>query len=375
MPAPKKRSASSPKSRARPRSSTPRTARQSKSNQPPDLKHFLPSLLRAAGTKPRDVTTVRGSSGVAHEFLAMGTDDDRGRLVLVSEVGDARSAALAQADVQAALSDLKVIVVRPILVSVGRAIEILASSVGAPVLTGDYIASLPSTVRGDTQEEMDAAWLPLLGPSLEAVGGWVQNARGMEAFRVRPHLIQAVEQLAKIRFRQDGDSFSIDLTGVLSDPDGIDDTQLGICGVPVYEMTSEELETIHVGTDRDAIEGILSAHGVLQFFFPPADSMALGFIDRSAGSQTQIIEMVRESPSVGHPHGSLDLVPTGTALTEMIDALTERGLVIEGEIGHELTPDGEAARAAVRFKAREGLISKLVNRFNVKLDITIFRGS
>jgi hypothetical protein len=137
----------------------------------------------------------------------MGTDDDRGRLVLVSEVGDARSAALAQADVQAALSDLKVIVVRPILVSVGRAIEILASSVGAPVLTGDYIASLPSTVRGDTQEEMDAAWLPLLGPSLEAVGGWVQNARGMEAFRVRPHLIQAVEQLAKIRFRQDGDSF------------------------------------------------------------------------------------------------------------------------------------------------------------------------
>ena len=72
---------------------------------PPDYSHFWPGFLRGVGTEPRQVTSIRGASGVSHALLAVGVDDDGQRLVLVSADTDARSAALAQADIQAALGE------------------------------------------------------------------------------------------------------------------------------------------------------------------------------------------------------------------------------------------------------------------------------
>jgi len=77
--------------------------------------------------------------------------------------------------------------------------------------------------------------------------------------------------------------------------------------------------------------------------------------------------------TAGHSFGALDLLATGAALLEIIDALTERGLVVEGEPGHELTAEGEAAPVAVR-RGSCGPDSKLVNRFNVELHFTFFGG-
>lgn len=196
------------------------------------------------------MTTVRGSSGVAHEFLAMGTDQDRGRIVLISEAPDARSAALAQADIQAALPDLKVIVVRPILLSVSRTIELITEQVGSATVTSEFIASLPNAATGATQEEVNEAWLPVLSPSLDELFRNIQTARGMQAFSVRPHLVEALAQFSKVKFRGDSDSFSIDFSALVGGVGTESDVQLGICGLPVYEMTSEEWETINSGTDR-----------------------------------------------------------------------------------------------------------------------------
>jgi hypothetical protein len=43
--------------------------------------------------------------------------------------------------------------------------------------------------------------------------------------------------------------------------------------------------------------------------------------------------------------------------------------LVEGEIGYELTAEGQQQRAIVRFKPREALISKIINRISVKINL------
>ena len=53
--------------------------------------------------------------------------------------------------------------------------------------------------------------------------------------------------------------------------------------------------------------------------------------------------------------------------------LNENKLIVEGEMGLEISPAGEKLRANLRFKPREGLISKLLRNFNmdVKVHLTL----
>jgi hypothetical protein len=50
-------------------------------------------------TEPRDIRSVRGASGFVHPILAAGVDEGRKRTLIVSGDPDARTAALAQADI------------------------------------------------------------------------------------------------------------------------------------------------------------------------------------------------------------------------------------------------------------------------------------
>jgi len=56
-------------------------------------------------------------------------------------------------------------------------------------------------------------------------------------------------------------------------------------------------------------------------------------------------------------------------LTEVIDALQDRGLVVEGEIGLEIAPEGRSIRTSLKFKPREGIVSKVINRFSLNIDL------
>ena len=58
-----------------------------------------------------------------------------------------------------------------------------------------------------------------------------------------------------------------------------------------------------------------------------------------------------------------------SASTEIIEQLQERGLAVEGEIGLELSPEGDSAGRFIRFKPREGIVSKLLNRVSVNMDL------
>jgi hypothetical protein len=80
---------------------------------------FWKNLLEAVETEPRDASFVRGISGLEHPVIAVGVDDARRRLVLVSGEHDARSAAIAQLDIQRAIESVQVVVARPIAVNLG----------------------------------------------------------------------------------------------------------------------------------------------------------------------------------------------------------------------------------------------------------------
>jgi hypothetical protein len=57
-------------------------------------------------------------------------------------------------------------------------------------------------------------------------------------------------------------------------------------------------------------------------------------------------------------------------LPDLIETLSELGYLAEGEHGVEVTPAGQTTRMQLKFRPREGLISKLINRFTVNANIS-----
>src|ERR1039457_7632201 len=75
---------------------------------------FWRSVLRSAEAEPREETGVRGASGIQYSAIALGVDESRRRLLVVSAEHDARTAAMAQVDIQSALDRYQVLVARPV---------------------------------------------------------------------------------------------------------------------------------------------------------------------------------------------------------------------------------------------------------------------
>jgi pantothenate synthetase len=93
-------------------------------------------------------------------------------------------------------------------------------------------------------------------------------------------------------------------------------------------MSEDDLDFFLDPRDLDSAREILRRHGVYQFFFPAPDQLLLGAIDRHATiSRGQHLSEIAQT--LGHPAGEMELVPTGTKLTELIDALKERKLLVE----------------------------------------------
>jgi hypothetical protein len=342
---------------------------------PPDLSHFWPSLLRAVGTEPRELSSLNGASGISHDFVAAGADEEEKRLVVISAEADSSGAAMAQADIQAAMQEVKVIVARPVIIdlaSLGRSLE---EQAGRPALTGGDIAVLQEaqeTGDPDVQKQANERVAQMFAPLAQQI----HNARAVGSINLQQGLSQFIEQMLKMNWQMPSDDQSApiaDFSKLLAMPTPHTDSQLGVCGIPIYGFDPDELELIHSGSDQDQIEAILRRHDILQYFFPSPDQTALALVDRGQTSREVIEGTAETAPEIGHPYGASELV-TAESMHAMIDALQDRKLIVEGELGYELTPDGEQQRAAVRFKPREGFISKLINRVSVKINLkSIFK--
>lgn len=315
--------------------------------------------------------SLRGASGISHDFVAAGADEDRGRLVVVSSEADASSAALAQADIQAALSDVQVVVARPVVIdlaALGRSIE---ERSGRPALTTGDLAQAQDIEQAEdkeAQQRINEEIAQVFAPLAQQV----TNARAVGSINLMQGLGQLLEQVMKAKWQVpsgDPDSPIVDFSRLLAIEASETDAELGVCAVPIYGFEPAELEVIHSGTKSDEIEEILRRHGIFQYFFPAPDQTALALIDRGQRSLETIQDTAESAPEIGHPYGQTELVDQTMDVPTLIDALQERKLVVEGEVGYELTEDGRQQRATVRFKPREGFVSKLINRVSVKINL------
>jgi hypothetical protein len=147
------------------------------------------------------------------------------------------------------------------------------------------------------------------------------------------------------------------------------DIAVGICPLPLYEFTSAELECLRLGSDTDRILATLVHRGIAQFFDPPIDQLVLGLVDREIHNPLDISSVIASAPTAGHPVAAPEIVDAKTSLSEILEALSDKKLISEGEVSFELTPAGRSLRSTVRFKPRESVLSKLLNRFSVSLNL------
>lgn len=337
---------------------------------PPDFSHFWPSLLKAVGTEPRDLPSLRGASGINHEFAAVGADEAESRLVVISNEADAAGAAMAQADIQAAMKDVKVIVARPVVIDLASIGKSLEEGFGRAALTAGDLQLMQEAQETDNTE-LQAQINEQMGKWIEPLVQQIANARAVGSINLLQGLMQLMQQVSKMKWQlpsDDPEAVIADFSKLLASAPSHTDSELGVCGIPIFEFDPNELESIHSGSDSDAIEAILRDHDIFQYFYPAPDQTALGLIERGQHSLENIEQITRLAPEIGHPYGSSEIVDA-EKLPALIDELQERKLLVEGEFGYELTAEGQEQRTIVRFKPREGLISKIINRITVKINL------
>jgi hypothetical protein len=148
-----------------------------------------------------------------------------------------------------------------------------------------------------------------------------------------------------------------------------DDRKMGICPVPLYDFSEAEYDAIAGGQDPEGIQEILRRRDVMQYFYPPSDQLTLGLVDRGINDPNTIIDQLTGAPKLGHPLAQPEIISKVSSLSQVIDELKSRDLLVEGEMGWEVSEQGKAARVTVKFAPREGLISKLINRLSISLDL------
>lgn len=308
---------------------------------------FWNNLIRAVEAEPHDIKNIRGLSGIDHPIIAAGLDDVRRRLIVISLEHDARSAALAQADIQAALGSLQIVMARPVLMNTATQLKKLPENADLSDVFHQYLNEARDAAKNLFPEEYVELWRrDLMEPAMNLTG-LVLDKIGSSDPEFKGRVLQ---RMARDPVQQDA--------------------KMGIGTIPIYEFSASEIETVRQDKGVESMRELLTQKGVLQYFFPAPDQLALGLVERGNIINTsRLIETTQAAPNLGHPFGSPEIVTPGYSVMKIIDELQDRKLIIEGETALEITPEGNSIRQIVKFRPREGLVSKLIKRFSFNFDL------
>ena len=76
------------------------------------------------------------------------------------------------------------------------------------------------------------------------------------------------------------------------------------------------------------------------------------------------------APSLGHPFGTNELIPTSSDVKDIVEQLSESSFVSEVDHMIKLTSDGTTSRLKIKATPRESAVSKLVNRFKLTVRLS-----
>ena len=144
------------------------------------------------------------------------------------------------------------------------------------------------------------------------------------------------------------------------------ESQLGICTMPLYMVTADQVENIKASTGLDPARELLLQMGVWGYFFPDSTDLTLGLIDHGIDTPDELGRAIALAPKHGHLIAEKEEVPR---LDHVIAELHARGYVVEGETKMKLSVAGTNTRVLVKFKPREALLVKLRNLAGIILPI------
>ena len=335
---------------------------------------FWNNIIRATEAEPREAKTLLGISGYSHPVIAVGVDEKRKRVVMISGEYEARFAALAQGDIQAAMPSVKVIMARPSAINLGPIAKVLSEIIGNVSIGPEEMKWLQENKEGvrERVEEIKCR----IG---DKISGFMTSHFSALNLNIIPTINEAIQQLLLIEVEPDNNKatetkaelpiFNVQKLAVLDPAEA--DRLMGVCSIPLYDIEKEYVEALNLKPDVDLAKELLCKHNILQYFFPAADHLALGLVDNSKKLTSTLMEQLIRTPVEGHPYGELEIIKGSSNLQDVVDALKDKGYLVEGEFGVEVTNEGQSLRSQVRFKPREGLINKLSKIFSLKVDISL----
>lgn len=331
-------------------------------------------IARTLGAEPREYTVIRGASGVDHQLLSLSVDEPGNRLILVSADPDPRIAAMMQVDVKATVPSTQVLVARPIAIDLSVIARTLVAQFGLTVVSAQQFKDglnewncLPTEEREKRFKELVSGFLPPIVSAFKNV-----------SLPTVSQIVSVIQQASKFDWeglRESGkdnpDEGQLSLAPLLDVDNMRADREHGICPVPLYEFTQDDWELfLSLGDIERAKERLLEL-GVYQYFFPAADHLTLGFVDRGMHRSKNLVDAVTLAPVIGHPYGPSELLGNGN-IKDVVGDLIAMGLLTEGEFGIETTKEGSKARATVKFRPREGLLAKIINRMQLNVSVSPF---
>ncbi|RWH69658.1 MAG: hypothetical protein EOQ86_31000 [Mesorhizobium sp.] len=330
------------------------------------------SFSKALGAEYRPVKEIQGASGLTHEVQAIAVDDKGNRVILISADPNSRTAALMRIDVQATMPDAKVLVARPLAVDLAFAARFMFNTETGELDLPKVMQIGAVMAKGDAaQDEMKE----LLGPGMNSIFGPIQQSD----LPIKTHFLNAVEQAASLDWRaifegKHGAALDMALEA-LNQLRSIDnlagDRKQGICPIPTYEFTEGDWDMLHSGKHIDEVQERLKSLNIFQYFFPPADNLALGLIDKGLSAGDQLRAGFKLAEAQGHLISPNTIVPDAASMTDMIDELQARGFVVSGETEIAIGPEGTTFRQTISHRPAEGLIERLSKIVSFKVDLNL----
>lgn len=332
-------------------------------------------FMAAVGAEPREAKQITGASGLIHSVKQIGVDDKNKRIIVISNEPSARQAALVQLDIQSTLPDSKVIVARPITIDLAHIIRKLLEPIDTSTFSAMQIKKAFGSISQKPKRSRFARTkAKSVDPAVEAA---VRRAFSNDFIVKMPPietLISVAMQLDQVPWQDIYSAISeerpdgiVDFSRLVAKDTMTDDMSAGICPVPLYDFVEDDIRLFSdISLYGDAVAR-LKELGIYQYFFPPCDQLSLGLVDSGIGDVANIFQGIDTAKKIGHPLGDPEIIFDPYDLPEILSQLKEKGYLAEGEFGFELSDAGRAIRQTVKFRPREGLLTKILNRISVSV--------